>query len=419
MRSLEAAAAILPRRRLLQVAVQAISATVMTPARSQSLSEATNRPGSATPGREDRVTICLAGDVMTGRGIDQILPHPADPGLYELYIDDAADYVRLAELANGPIPKPVDFAYVWGDSLAVLQRRRPDVTMANLETAVTARAEPFLKGINYKMNPANIPVLTAPHLDICTLANNHVLDWRSAGLIDTLETLHAAGIRTVGAGRNRQEAAAPAILPIPGGGRLLVYAFGTESSGIPRNWAATAERPGVNLLRDLSAQTLRAIAEAVRGEKRPGDIALASIHWGGNWGYDIDEEEVDFAHGLVEEAGVDLVHGHSSHHAKAIEVHRERPILYGCGDFLDDYEGIAGNEAYRDDLVLLYFASLKRADGALAELAMVPFQIRNFRLHLASPSDASWLREVLTREGGKFGTAAEAGPDGALTLQWR
>ena len=419
MRSVEAAATILPRRRLLQLAVQAISATMIAPARSQSLSEETNQPGSVTPVRDDRVTICLAGDVMTGRGIDQILPYPSDPGLYELYIDDAADYVALAELANGPIPKPVDFAYVWGDSLAVLQRRRPDVTMVNLETAVTAGAEPVLKGINYKMNPANIPVLTAPGLDICTLANNHVLDWRSVGLIDTLETLHEAGIRTVGAGRNRQEATAPAILPVPGGGRLLVYAFGTESSGIPRNWAATADRPGINLLRDLSAQSLRAIAEAVRAEKRPGDVALVSIHWGGNWGYEIGKEEIDFAHGLVEEAGVDLVHGHSSHHAKAIEVYRGRPILYGCGDFLDDYEGIAGNEAYRDDLVLLYFASLKRADGSLAELAMVPFQIRNFRLHLAAPPDASWLRDVLTREGEKFGTAADTGPDGTLTLRWR
>jgi poly-gamma-glutamate synthesis protein (capsule biosynthesis protein) len=365
------------------------------------------------------VTICLAGDVMTGRGIDQILPHPSNPGLYELYIDDAADYVALAESTNGPIPKPVDFAYVWGDSLAVLQRRRPDVTIMNLETAVTARAQPLLKGINYKMNPANIPVLTVPRIDVCTLANNHVLDWRSAGLIDTLETLHAAGIRTVGAGRDRQQATAPAVLPIPGGGRLLVYAYGTESSGIPRNWAATADRPGVNLLRDLSAQSLRAIAEAVRTEKRPGDIALVSIHWGGNWGYEIGKEEVDFAHGLVEEAGFDLVHGHSSHHAKAIEVHRERPILYGCGDFLDDYEGISGNESYRDDLVLLYFASLKRADSVLAELAMVPFQIRNMRLHLASPADTSWLREVLTREGGKFGTAADAGPEGTLELRWR
>jgi len=48
---------------------------------------------------------------------------------------------------------------------------------------------------------------------------------------------------------------------------------------------------------------------------------------------------------------VDIVHGHSSHHVKGIEVHRGKLILYGCGDFIDDYEGIKGYEAFRDDLV--------------------------------------------------------------------
>jgi poly-gamma-glutamate capsule biosynthesis protein CapA/YwtB (metallophosphatase superfamily) len=396
-----------------------MSAMAMNPAQSQPLSEDPSQIPRQAPGRADLVTICLAGDVMTGRGIDQILPHPGDPTLYEPYVASATDYVALAETANGPIPKPVDFAYVWGDARAELERRRPQLRLVNLETAVTASAEPALKGINYKMNPANIPVLTAAKLDVCALANNHVLDWKMPGFIDTLESLHAAGIRTVGAGRNHEEAAAPAIFPIPGGGRLLVFAFGSETSGIPRSWAATADRPGVNLLRDLSSRTLSSVAEQLRAKKRPGDIVVASIHWGGNWGYEIPTGETAFAHGLVKEAGVDLVHGHSSHHAKAIEVYRDRPILYGCGDFLDDYEGITGEETYRDDLVLLYFVSLQRSDGSLAELAMAPFQIRNFRLNRASPGDASWLCDVLTREGRKFGTAVEAGPDGALSLRWR
>ena len=391
----------------------------MNPAQSQPLSEEPNQIPRETPGRADLVTICLAGDVMTGRGIDQILPYPGDPRLYEPYVDSATDYVALAETANGPIPKPVDFAYIWGDAQAELERRQPQLRLVNLETAVTASTEPAFKGINYKMNPANIPVLTAARLDICTLANNHVLDWKTPGFIDTLESLHEAGIRTVGAGRNREEAAAPAIFPIPGGGRLLVFAFGSETSGIPRSWAAAVDRPGVNLLRDLSSRTLSSVAEQLRAKKRPGDIVVASIHWGGNWGYEIPAEETAFAHGLVKEAGVDLVHGHSSHHVKAIEVYRGRPILYGCGDFLDDYEGITGEEAYRDDLVLLYFVSVKRSDGSLAELAMVPFQIRNFRLNRASSADASWLRDVLTREGRKFGTTVDLGPDGALSLRWR
>src|SRR5688500_10864542 len=53
------------------------------------------------------VTLFLGGDVMTGRGVDQILRHPSAPDLREAFVRDARDYVDLAELVNGPIPRPV------------------------------------------------------------------------------------------------------------------------------------------------------------------------------------------------------------------------------------------------------------------------------------------------------------------------
>src|SRR5579883_837010 len=86
----------------------------------------------------------------------------------------------------------------------------------------------------------------------------------------------------------------------------------------------------------------------------------------------------DFAHDLIDLAGVDIVHGHSSHHAKAIEVYRGKLILYGCGDFLNDYEGISGDEVYRGDLVLMYLPTVEAASGRLLGLIMVPFRIKNF-----------------------------------------
>ena len=63
------------------------------------------------------VRIFLCGDVMTGRGIDQILPHPCDPQLHEDYATSALHYVRLAERAAGPIPRNVAPSYVWGAAL--------------------------------------------------------------------------------------------------------------------------------------------------------------------------------------------------------------------------------------------------------------------------------------------------------------
>ena len=83
------------------------------------------------------LNLFLCGDVMTGRGIDQILPHPGNPQLHEPYIRDARDYVRLAERTNGAVKRPVEFDYPWGDALAELERVMPDVRVINLETAIT------------------------------------------------------------------------------------------------------------------------------------------------------------------------------------------------------------------------------------------------------------------------------------------
>jgi len=335
-----------------------------------------------------RITLFLCGDVMTGRGIDRVLPHPSNRRLHEPSVSHAARYVEIAEAAHGPIPKPVDFSYIWGDALAELERVGPDARIINLETSVTTSEDYWKgKGINYRMHPDNVACLTAARIDCCVLANNHVLDWGYAGLEETLATLRGAGLKTAGAGHNAAAAGGPALIDLPGKGRVLVFSFGAESSGIPREWAATDKRPGINLLRDLSRRTVKRIGKAVQEIKRAGDIVVASLHWGPNWGYEIPGEQADFAHALIDAGGVDVVHGHSSHHPKGIEVYQGKPIFYGCGDFLNDYEGIRGYEQYRDDLSLMYLVTLDGA-GRLLELQMVPMQIRRFRLNRASADDA-------------------------------
>jgi poly-gamma-glutamate synthesis protein (capsule biosynthesis protein) len=362
------------------------------------------------------VTLFLCGDVMTGRGIDQVLPHPSDPRLHESYMNSALGYVELAERANGTIPTPVDFAYVWGDALAEFERVRPDARIINLETAVTRSDDWQPKGINYRMHPKNVPCLTAAGVDCCALANNHVLDWGRAGLTESLDSLQRANLATAGAGRNAAEAATPAILELPAGRRVLVFAFCSVTSGIPRSWAASEAMAGVNLLDD---GTVKEVAAEVQRLKRPGDVVVASVHWGGNWGYEIPRRQRRLAHALVDEAGVDVVHGHSSHHPKAIEVHGGRPILYGCGDFLNDYEGIGGREEFRGDLVLLYFATLEAASGRLVRLEMTPLQIRRFRLNRVAQQDARWLRTTLDRECAALGTRVQSTGDERFSLTWQ
>lgn len=326
---------------------------------------------------------------MTGRGIDQVLLHPGDPALHEPYMRNAEGYVQIAERKNRPIPRPVDFDYIWGGALAELDRSAPDLRIINLETSITDNGEYWPdKGIHYRMHPDNTPCITAADIDLCILSNNHVLDWGYGGLTETLNILSRHRVRSVGAGESAPEASA-----------------------------------GANFLARLSDREIGSIRKRIEAVKQSGDVVVFSIHWGGNWGYRIPPDRRRFAHDLIDRAGVDVVYGHSSHHPLGIEVHNGKLILYGCGDFINDYEGIGGHEEYRPDLTLMYLPEIDSADGTLVSLRLVPFRMSKFRLNSAGPGDIAWLEDRLDRECGKLGAGVtriedRGGNPGPLMLQW-
>ena len=373
-------------------------------------------PLMASAHQRPTLRVFLCGDVMLGRGIDQILPQPCDPALHEDYVQSALEYVQLAEVANGSVKRPVAPAYVWGVAIDELKQARPDARIINLETSIT-RSEDFdPKGINYRMSPENAVALAAAHIDCCVLANNHILDWGRAGLLDTLTTLKHLGIKSAGAGGTLEEARAAAALPISGKGRVLVFSFTAVTSGTPRNWAAASGAAGVNLLSDLSDATVHRITDRIIRDRRPGDVVVVSVHWGPNWGYEVSNAQRRFAHALIDNAGVSIIHGHSSHHAKAIEVYQNRLILYGCGDFLNDYEGIRGYEDYRDDLAVMYFVDIAVTSGTVSGIELIPLCIKQFQLVPASASDTEWIQQTLNRESGQFATSVVVTAPGRLTV---
>ena len=198
----------------------------------------------------------------------------------------------------------------------------------------------------------------------------------------------------------------------------MVFSFGMASSGIPRAWAATEARADIDFLPGPSAARAAEIADRIRQVKRAGDAVVASVHWGSNWGYEVTGDQVRFAHRLID-GGADLVHGHSSHHVKAIEVYKERLVLYGCGDFLTDYEGISGYEMFRGDLALMYLIELSSSSGELIAARLVPMRMRRFRLEHASTADAEWLCNLLNQLGKPFATQTRLDDDDRLTLRWQ
>jgi poly-gamma-glutamate synthesis protein (capsule biosynthesis protein) len=140
-----------------------------------------------------------------------------------------------------------------------------------------------------------------------------------------------------------------------------------------------------------------------------------SLHWGGNWVPETPAAQRRFAHRLVELGAADVVHGHSSHHPLPPEVHEGKLILHGCGDLINDYEGIAPHGALRSDVGCLYAVTISRADGSLRALQIVPFQLRRFRLDAADGAARQWLHDLLA--GG--GVALEPVAAGPLQGSWR
>ncbi|KAL4859693.1 putative polyglutamine synthesis accessory protein [Chlorella vulgaris] len=371
--------------------------------------------------------ILLTGDVMLGERRRVLQRRFGVAG------NKAGTLHSLAEAANGPLPPTRGFEYPWGVALADMQAKQPDARVINLETAVTTSPHAWpAKGINYRMHPGNVPTLGAAGIDVCCLANNHSLDWGVEGLLETLDVLRGAGMQTAGAGRTLAEAQAPAGVQLPpgsgtsGGARLLVWALGHASSGVPAGWAAGDDRPGI-LTTDLLPAGVHRLAELVRQHKRPADLALVSVHWGANWGYQVPEEQRRFAHSLIDEAGVDVVHGHSSHHLKGAELHRGHLITYGCGDLLSDYEGISNSsieavyppEQYRDDLGALWYADVNTHDGRLHQLILTPTRLKQLSLHPPDRSDMQHFTAVLDRECGRLrglGKAYVLPGEGSLVL---
>jgi poly-gamma-glutamate capsule biosynthesis protein CapA/YwtB (metallophosphatase superfamily) len=332
----------------------------------------------------ERMRIALAGDVMIGRGVDQIMAHPGDPKLYESWARSAMRYVELAEARSGPLPRRVGPEYVWGDTLARLEALDVDARIVNLETAITGRGTAWPdKGIHYRVHPANADCLVAGGVDVVSLANNHILDWSEPGLADTLDTLGDLGVSHTGVGHNHEEAWTPAVVD-----RLLILGVGATSSGIPSEWTAGPDRPGVALLGDLSIET---VEEALGEHRRPDHLVIVSVHWGANWGYRIPPSHQRFARTLIDHAGVDVVHGHSSHHPLGFEVYHDRLILYGCGDLVSDYEGISGKDEYRPELGAWYVVDLDPGTGAARGLSLVPTKVRRFQLIIPNREELDWM----------------------------
>lgn len=240
--------------------------------------------------------------------------------------------VMLGRIVNETL-RSAPPTYPWGDTLPVLQSA--DVRCCNLECALSDRGWPWAmttKAFHFRSDAKNSAVLQVAHMDLVSLANNHALDYGTEALVDTLALLDAAAIGHAGAGNTFEEAAQPAIIETLAG-KIGVLAFTDNEPA----WEARAGKPGVFFVPvDLRDSRATLLCERVRQSRAMVDFLVVAAHWGSNWGRIPPPEHVQFGHALID-AGADMVFGHSSHVCRGVEIYQRRPILYGAGDFIDDY----------------------------------------------------------------------------------
>jgi len=310
------------------------------------------------------VTLALAGDVMLGRTVNELIQQ------------------------RGP-------AYPWGDLLPLLWD--VDLFLVNLECALTSHTVKWgarTKAFHFRADPAAIEVLRMGRVDCATIANNHIMDFGATGLLETVDVLKRAGIAAPGAGADQRTAGLPARLAVPGL-RVQVIALADH----PSEWAAGPASPGINHTAvSLDPDDLDPVARAVRAAREEADVVIVSVHWGPNMQDRPSRGFQAFARAVVD-MGADIFWGHSAHVVQGVELRGQGLILYDTGDLIDDY---AVDPVLRNDRSALFL--LRFAGGVLQELNVVPVRISDCQATLAAGEDREWRLGRLEELSGEFGT---------------
>ncbi|WP_077712988.1 CapA family protein [Desulforamulus ferrireducens] len=201
-----------------------------------------------------------------------------------------------------------------------------DLAIGNLESAVGVGGSPIKgKSFTFRAKPETLQGVANAGIDVVSLANNHVLDYGTAALEETLVNLDLYGIGRTGAGRNIYEALTPVIKEV-NGLKVGVISF---SRVVPYGWwVAGHEQPGV-----VSGWDNQLVLDTIKQLDSEVDILLVSMHWGTELADYPAKDQVNLAKAMIDN-GADVILGHHSHCLQGIEVYQNKPILYSLGNFV-------------------------------------------------------------------------------------
>ncbi len=223
------------------------------------------------------------------------------------------------------------FEYAWSGLDGLF--RRDDLTVINLECAVSTIGSPVPKEFTFRGDPASLPVMHDAGVEVADLGNNHSGDFGPAALLDTRANLEANDIAAVGAGRDDVEAHAPALFDV-NGWTIAVLGFGGV---VPApDWIAGPGHPGM-----ADGDDVPSMVAAVKAADRVADLVFVAIHWGVELDLTPRADDVARAHAMID-AGADAIFGHHTHRLNPMDTYKGRPIFWSLGNFVWPNFSVAG-----------------------------------------------------------------------------
>jgi poly-gamma-glutamate capsule biosynthesis protein CapA/YwtB (metallophosphatase superfamily) len=239
-------------------------------------------------------------------------------------------------------------AYPWRGLELLLQDA--DLAVANLESVLSTHGEPLQKPYVIRAHPSWAQSLVEGGFDLVTVANNHALDYGQVGLDQTLDTLAALDVASVGAGRTAEEARRSALFTVAGV-RVAVLGYAA-----PR-WNGSEDVPTTDR---LAWAVPGQIAKDVRAVRGSADLVVVLLHAGTEYAAEPSADQVAAARAAID-AGADLVVGHHPHVTQTVERYKQGLVVYSLGDTVFDIPRVA---AMRGDLLRIHAtqAGLVRAE---------------------------------------------------------
>lgn len=304
--------------------------------------------------------------------------------------------VMLGRLVNRELTRRPP-AYPWGDTLPKF--KEADARIANLECVISDRGRPWSatpKTFHFRSDSKNVECLKAAGINAVSIANNHSLDYEYDALFEMLSILDRAGIARAGAGRDIDEAGSPAVFEAAGR-KCAMIAF-TDNEPF---WEARKGAPGVyHVPVDVDDPRAQGLFDRTELAKRETGFVIISAHWGPNRGYAPRASHIPFGRRLIE-SGADIVFGHSCHVFQGIEFYRGGAIIYGAGDFVDDY---AVDEIERNDESFIFMADIERK---VRSMRLFPTVIEDFSANLAPYPRAELIAAKMKSLCADFGSVAK------------